>query len=89
MDLTSQVRNHEMTLRHTRPTMPHLKTQDKTENAHTRALQILSNGSLEVPYSETLRMVTVEGDKQPLMPARVTQKHPGYTRNQLGAPFTS
>mmetsp|Transcript_73369 Transcript_73369/g.148460 ORF Transcript_73369/g.148460 Transcript_73369/m.148460 type:complete len:90 (+) Transcript_73369:103-372(+) len=89
MDLTDQVRNHYATVRHTKPTVPELKTENKNQDAHARALQYLSNGVEGIPYSETLRIVEVAGDKQPLMAARVTQKHPGYTRNQIGAPFTS
>ncbi|KAG1673220.1 hypothetical protein FOA52_013100 [Chlamydomonas sp. UWO 241] len=88
MDLTDQVRNHAATVRLSKPTRPEFKAEDKPESAHTRALQLLSNG-VDTPNAATLRVVECQGDRQPLMAARTTQRQPGYTRNLIGAPFTS
>jgi hypothetical protein len=67
---------------------PELKSEDKPENVHAKALQYLSNG-YNVPYSDTLRLVTVEGSREPLLAARQSQKQPGYIRNESGGVFTS
>ncbi|PNW83899.1 hypothetical protein CHLRE_04g216203v5 [Chlamydomonas reinhardtii] len=87
MDLKQQVKNYTMTIRNTRPpTM--IKEQDKSEFSHFRALQVLANGD-EVPYEATLRNVIHDGARQPKLPPRQTQKHPGYIRNESGGFFTS
>ena len=70
------------------PAQPTLKTQDKEVFMHERALQALANGA-EVPYEATLRVVGQSGSRGPRLPPRVTQKHPGYTRNESGGLFTS
>ncbi|KAJ9522799.1 hypothetical protein QJQ45_019787, partial [Haematococcus lacustris] len=44
---------------------------------------------VSVDYQSTLRVVTVEGDRAPRLPPRVTQKPPGYIRNESGGLFTS
>lgn len=57
------------------PAQPQIKAEDKNELAHTKALQALSNEH-DVPYQATLRVVTVDGSKEPLLPPRQTRKHP-------------
>ncbi|KAJ9523180.1 hypothetical protein QJQ45_024078, partial [Haematococcus lacustris] len=67
---------------------PSLKAEDKPVYSHEKALQALANG-VSVDYQSTLRVVTVEGDRAPRLPPRVTQKPPGYIRNESGGLFTS
>lgn len=88
MELTQQVKNYSATLRNSKPSGPSLKKEDKSELTHTQALQSLSNGQ-NVPYQNTLRVVTVEGSPVPVMPPKQTLKHPGYIRNESGGLFTS
>lgn len=88
MELSQQVKNFKATLRHTSLKQPTFRAEDGPVTEHTRALQQLSNGR-PVLYQETLRCVNHEGSKQPKLPPRVTQKHPGYIRNESGGVFTS
>jgi len=87
-DLMQQVKNCELTMRYSQPVKPNFKGSSASEQQHHRSLQALANG-LDVPYQTTLRNVQHDGGRAPLLPPRVTQKHPGYIRNESGGVFTS
>ena len=53
-------------------------------STHRQALQAMSNGE-PVAYSQTLRVVTHEGNREPSSEATVTRKHPGFIRCVAGA----
>ncbi len=71
--------------------LPHPVPQARSIDigGHVQSLQDLSNGSEQVPYQATLRVVSHDGSKAPRQVYKQNQKHPGYSRNDLGGVFTS
>lgn len=92
MEMQQQVKNSITTQKTMSKAYQHSLCAGKHSNLshehHTHALQALSDGHA-VPYSQTLRIVTHEGDGHPIMEPMETRKHPGYIRNELGGTFTS
>ncbi|MEW5300610.1 MAG: hypothetical protein WDW36_003528 [Sanguina aurantia] len=89
MEVQQQVQNFKNTIAFNKKYVPSFKTEDHSTMSHHKALQILGNGDEGVPYHATLRVVKHEGNRGPKLAPRVTQKHVGYTRNDLGSPYTA